>query len=452
MTGLFAILVVAMGLIAATGRRWTRPLFIAAAAASLVQSVVGVHPGATLTFAWWPDLGLDFAWAVNAYNLPLLWLNGVVLLATAWTDRSAGRGQPLLLLFAAVGVTVSFLSENFLLFFLGFEMAVLPFFILVRRYGGDGRREAGFYFLGFSALAGIALLAGILWLLGFGLTSAASVRALTPTAQIIGYGLLLITWAVKTPLWPFHLWLPRTHGEASTPVSMYLAGVALKVAPYGLILIGSHLPAAVRVYHPGLAAWGAVNILLGAVLALAQTDLKQTVALSSISSMGYVMLALAPGTRLGYEVAVLVMVGHGLVSPLLFWVSNRVAGITGTRSLDGLTGLFHVSPGLARWLTLGALSYMGIPGLALFPGELGVLAAAWPTTRWVLVLVLPGILVTAAVWLRILARARFGPPPPAFAEPPADRVGAWWLAAPLLAFGMAPAWWVGLWHWGGIGR
>lgn len=425
--------------------------FIATAMIELAGALGGLHPGQSVNFSWWPSLGLNISLAVTPYNQPLIWLNGLVLLATAWTTRDPSRESVLWLTFAFIGVTLAFFSQNLILYFLGFEMAVLPFFLLVRKDGGEGRRTAAFYFLSFSALAGMLLLSAVLSLTVRHITGFGPVP-ISPALQQIVYTLLLVTWAVKTPLWPFHLWLPRTHGEASTPVSMYLAGVALKVAPYGLLLFSGLLPQAVHQDQGFLALWGAITLLAGTLLALAQRDLKQTVALSSIASMGYVMIALSQGTALGRQAAILVMFGHGLASPLLFWITGRVQDVIGSRQLADLPGLYHKDPGVVRWMTLAAMAYMGIPGLALFPGEFGVIVAAFKQDPATLYLIAPAILIMAATWIRILARARFGQAEPVgtTADPRSDRVGAWWLGIPLVLFGAVPAWWIHLWHWGGL--
>lgn len=432
---------------------WQHRAFVGVALLDLLVALGGLSPGQGIDLQWWPQIGLNFALGVTPYNRPLLWLNALVLLSSAWAGREASKGSIFWLVLAYWGVSLAFLSQNILLYFLGFEMAVLPFFLLVRKDGGDKRRVAAFYFLGFSAVAGMLLLSAVLTLVVHQVTNFHSGH-LPLSLQWGVYTLLLVTWAIKTPLWPFYVWLPKTHGEASTPASMYLSGVALKVAPYGFLLFSGMLRGAVHQASPLLAWWGAMTLLMGSLLALAQHDLKQTVAQSSIASMGYVMIALSLGTPAGNQAAVLVMIGHGLASPLLFWIAGRVSSLRGSRKLDELSGLYRQDPALVTWLTIAALAYMGIPGLALFPGELGVVLMVMTHDPMTLYLVIPGLLIMAATWLRILARARFGtesgPDLQLTRSPMVDRWGGLWLGIPLILIGVAPAWWIHLWQWGGI--
>ena len=441
--------------------RWLKLAFVTMASADFLLALFAMAPGEAIDLAWWPQLGLNFSLGVNHYNQPLLWLNGLVLLTSAlaagrenaWSPLS--KGSIFWLSTAYVGVSLAFLSQNVLLYFVGFEMAVLPFFLLVRKDGGENRRVAAFYFLGFSAVAGMMLLAAVLTLVVHHVTGFQSQENLALWVQWAVYLLLLATWAIKTPLWPFHLWLPRTHGEASTPASMYLSGVTLKVAPYGFLLFSRLLPASSHHASPLLALWGGITLLAGSLLALGQKDLKQTVAQSSIASMGYVMIALSLGTPASDEAAVLVMVGHGLASPLLFWIAGEVEKVQGSRSLDDLPGLYRKDPLLVMFLTVAAFAYMGIPGLALFPGEFGVITVALKHAPATLYLIGPGILVMAATWLRVLARARFGSEEQVSASGDLSvrRFGSWgglWLTVPLVLVGLIPEWWIHLWHWGGL--
>lgn len=449
MLAIFGILIGTAVAIVLAPSRHSRLVFLTGSVFVLAVTLAVLRPGLSLVWAWWPFLGLNIHLATTPYNLPMLWLNAIVLMATGWALSEENKEQAMLMILAAFGVNLAFLSQNLLLYFLGFEMAVLPFFVMLRRDGAEQRRTAAHYFLGFSAIAGMFLLAGILWALTHGVTYL-KITHWPMAVQLTLYSVLLVTWAIKTPLWPLHIWLPQAHGQAPTPVSMYLAGVALKVAPYGLLVTSTLMPEAVHRMAPFLALWGAVNALAGTILAMIQRDIKQTIALSSIASMGYVTIALAWGTPLGREVAILVMVGHGLVSPLLFWCSHRIEVVTGTRQLDQLQGLWARDSRVVRWLTLGALSYMGLPGLAMFPGEFGVLRTAWHSaTIWLL---LPSMLLMAAVWIRILARTRFGKAGNLSQthQESSLRSPVYWLGIPLLALGLFPQIWTIFWHWRGL--
>ncbi|AUW93131.1 NADH dehydrogenase [Sulfobacillus thermotolerans] len=430
----------------------TRPLFIAMALSDTLQAIFGLSLGQSFHGSWWPSLGLNIALAVTPFSQPLLWLNGIVLLSIACTNQSPSRDSVFWLSLAYSGVSLAFLSRNLLLYFLGFEIAVLPFYLLVRKEGGTDRRAAALYFLAFSAIAGMFLLAATLTLVVHHITTFDS-HVVPRTLQFSVYGLLLVMWAIKTPLWPFHLWLPRTHGEASTPVSMYLSGVALKVAPFGFLSFSSMLAPAIHHASSLLALWGALTVLLGSLLALGQTDLKQTVAQSSIASMGYVLIALSFGTSLGNQAAILIMIGHGLASPLLFLVTSRIYDLIGSRQIQDMTGLYQKSPALVSWLTVGAFAYMGIPGLALFPGEFGVVMVALQRDPVILYLIIPAMLFMAATWLRVLARVHFGHLTRSTSNVSSRTGSVWsaaWLGIPLILIGIAPIWWTHIWNWGGL--
>lgn len=448
---LLALFPLAIAAVWLTPRAMTHTVFLTAAVLAFVTTIFFMPLGDGTSISWWPLLGLNIDLRVTPLNTPLLWLNAIVLLSTAWIAIRPPKGQVTLLLLAALGVSLSFLSHNILLYFLGFEMAVLPFFLLVRRDGGDSRREAALYFLGYSALAGIFLLAGSLLLVTHHVTTFSATH-LSHSLQLSLYGILLVTWAIKLPLWPFHLWLPKTHGEAPTPVSMYLSGTALKVAPYGFILFTPLFAQASTTFRPALALWGAVTVVMGAILAFAQSDYKKMVAQSSVASMGYVMVALASGTPSGQELAILVMVGHGLASPLLFLTAHHIQKRLGTRNLDAIVGLYQKDPQLVRWITLGAFCYMGIPGLALFPGEFGIVVQTWQQAPITAAILLIGILVMAAVWIRVLARMRFGSPEThsPLPVPPQEWLHPFLLGIPLVLLGINPHWWIQLWHWGGL--
>ncbi|MCY0885687.1 MAG: proton-conducting transporter membrane subunit [Firmicutes bacterium] len=423
------------------GRLWLAGLVM------LALTAVATRTEQTVTVPWWPPLHLSLALVTNATNVPLLWLSAVLLLAVGFVEEELPTPSPSLVLIAIAGANLAFTATAPLMFFLGFELAVLPFYLLIYLVGGPQRRRAALFFLAFSATASVPLLWGMIWLTIHGVTIFHPARV--PLAVQEGvYLALLLTWAIKTPLWPFHVWLPRAHGQASTPVSMLLAGISLKIAPYGLILADIAFPAAARALAPWLALWGGANVLAGGLLALGRRDLKETVAYSSLASMGFVIIGLAVNTPFAREMAILVMVGHGVASAFLFWATGAIAHRTGTRQLDKLAGLYVGSPDLARWMTLGVLGYMGMPGLALFPGEVGVITAAIGRYPWAVGLALAGWLVAAAVWIRVLARIRFGQQGPvAVGHHPRLGPVPGLLTASMAAMGVALPWVTALWNW-----
>jgi NAD(P)H-quinone oxidoreductase subunit 4 len=229
-----------------------------------------------------------------------------------------------LILLLSAGVTGAFLAQDLLLFFLFYEVELIPLYLLIAIWGGEKRGYAATKFLIYTALSGILILAsflGLVWLSGAPNFALASLNAKTlPLAtQLLLLGGILVGFGIKIPLVPFHTWLPDAHVEASTPISVLLAGVLLKLGTYGLLRFGMNLlPEAWSYLAPWLASWAVVSVLYGASCAIAQKDMKKMVAYSSIGHMGYILLAAASATQLSILGTVMQMISHGLISALLF--------------------------------------------------------------------------------------------------------------------------------------
>src|SRR4028119_1448913 len=296
---------------------------------------------------WIDALGLNYNLGVDGLSLPLVILNtlltGVAIYATDESIRRPRLYYSLMLLITG-GVTGAFLSQNLLLFFLFFEVELIPLYLLIAIWGGERRGYAATKFLLYTAISGALILAAFLGvvLLGgansFAYTDTVEVASLLPQfQQVLLLGGILVGFGIKTPFVPFHTWLPDAHVEASTPISILLAGVLLKLGTYGLLRFGLGLfPDAWASLAPGLAIWAVVSVLYGAFNAIAQRDMKKMVAYSSVAHMGYILLAAAAATPLALAGSVLQMVSHGLISALLFLLVGIVYKKTGSRDLDSL--------------------------------------------------------------------------------------------------------------------
>jgi NAD(P)H-quinone oxidoreductase subunit 4 len=277
-------------------------------------------------------------------------------------------------------------------------------------------------------------------------------------SQLLLLGALLIGFGIKIPLFPFHSWLPDAHTQASSPVSVLLAGVLLKLGTYGLLRFCLGLfPEAWALAAPWLAIWAGVSVLYGSLAAIAQRDMKRMVAYSSVGHMGYILLAAAAATPVSLAGAVFQMVSHGLISALLFLLVGIVYRKTGTRDLEVLRGLLNPERGLpltGSLMTLGVMASAGMPGMAGFISEFLVFRGSIELFPLATLLCMVGSGLTAVYFLLLVNRAFFGRlaiTPPSLAEvdgrldirlaavAPRETIPALALALAVVALGLLPS-------------
>ncbi len=419
------------------------------------------HPGEiTQQFAesltWIDVLGLNYNLGIDGLSLPLLVLNGLLTcIAIYSSDESLQRPKFYysLILLLSVGVTGAFLAQDLLLFFLFYELELIPLYLLIAIWGGEKRGYAATKFLIYTAVSGILILAsflGMVWLSG---SSSFALSTLNPTTLPLATQLLLLAgilvgFGIKIPLVPFHTWLPDAHVEASTPISVLLAGVLLKLGTYGLLRFGMNLlPEAWAYVAPWLATWAVVSVLYGASCAIAQTDMKKMVAYSSIGHMGYVLLAAAASTPLSVLGAVMQMISHGLISAMLFLLVGVVYKKAGSRDLEVLQGLLNPERGMpviGSLIVVGAMASAGIPGMVGFISEFIVFRGSFPVFPVQTLLSMIGTGLTAVYFLILLNRAFFGRLSAQVTNLPrvywSDRGPAAILAVLIVIFGIQPGW------------
>jgi NAD(P)H-quinone oxidoreductase subunit 4 len=413
---------------------------------------------------WIDTLGLTYQLGVDGLSMPLLLINSLLGVIAVYASSDSIRRPRLyfsLILLINAAVAGAFLSQNLLLFFIFYELELIPLYLLIAIWGGARRGYAATKFLIYTATSGALILGAFLGFVWLGGESTFNYNpALAQSMTLLQQGVLLVAilvgFGIKIPLFPFHTWLPDAHVEASTPVSVLLAGVLLKLGTYGMIRFGLQMfPDAWEAFAPWLAGWAVVSVLYGSLAAIAQTDMKKMVAYSSIGHMGYVLLAAAAATPLAILGTVMQMVSHGLISGLLFLLVGVVYVKTGTRDLTVLRGLLNPERGLpivGSLMILGVMASAGIPGMVGFISEFVVFRGSFLAYPWQTLLCMVGSGLTAVYFLLLVNRAFFGrlaiAPPSDKVEPDVilppvawrDRVPAIALAVLIVALGLQPNW------------
>ncbi|MBA3586466.1 MAG: NADH-quinone oxidoreductase subunit M [Chloroflexi bacterium] len=415
---------------------------------------------------WIPTLGVSYRVGIDGLSLPLAAMTALIFVAaTAYPVDLRGRGPSYfaLMLFlegASIGL---FLALDLFLFFLFWDVSLVAMYFLIGAWGhGDARRSALKFFV-YTFAGSLPLLLAIL---GIYLTTEprtfdmAQIIEQQPLAGGGLYAVLVffgffIGFAIKTPMVPFHTWLPPAHVDAPGPVSAVLAGVLLKMGTYGFVrILMAMLPDTFAQFAFPLAVLAVIAIVYGALVALAQTNLKRLVAYTSINHMGYVILGLAvagaavPGQAAAQAIALtgatVEMVAHGLITGSLFLISGSLLARGSTYETDAYGGLLQRAPWLTSLTVLAAFASLGLPGLAGFVAEIQVFTGALAVYPWLAAVGLFGIIVTAALFLRMLGRVFLGGLPERWSEfRDLGRTEAVTLAALLalvVVIGVFPAW------------
>ncbi len=382
------------------------------------------NPGFQLveSYPWIPQLGLNWSLAVDGLSMPLVVLAGLVTtLATlaAWkvTEKPKLFYFLILAMYSAqIGV---FCAQDLMLFFIMWELELVPVYILISIWGGPKRLYAATKFILYTALASIGILVAGLAMAFYGDNFTFNMQELALKDYSLGfelavYAALLLAYGVKLPIFPLHTWLPDAHGEASAPVSMILAGVLLKMGGYALIRMNVEmLPDAHVYFAPVLAVLGVVNIVYGAVVSFGQRNLKRRMAYSSISHMGFVLLGIASYTELGFSGALLQMISHGLIAAALFFLSGVTYDRTHTLLLDKMGGLAKPMPTVFALFTIASMASLALPGMSGFVGELAIFLGvatsdSYSDTFKVVMVVLSSIgLILTPVYLLSMLREMF---------------------------------------------
>lgn len=405
---------------------------------------------------WIDWLGFNYHLGLDGLSFPLIFLNSFLTVVAIWiSDRAQERPRLYyaMIFLLSAGAAGAFLAQDLLLFFLFYELEIVPLYFLIAIWGGARRGYAAMKFLIYTALSGILVLASFLGLVWFSGASTFDYgplqhQSLPLELQLVLLGMLLIGLFIKIPIFPFHTWLPDAHVEASTPISVLLAGVLLKLGTYGLLRfgVGLFLEAWVTL-APLLAILAAISALYGAFTAIAQQDMKKVVAYSSIAHMAYILLAAAATTPLSLMAAEFQMVSHGLISGLLFALVGVVYKKTGTRDVNVLRGLLNPERGLpltGSLMILGVMASAGIPGMVGFIAEFLVFRGAFPIFTIPTIFCIIGTGLTAVYFLLMINRVFFGRLSTQFSQlsPVAlkDQIPVLALTVLIFIFGIQPSW------------
>ena len=382
---------------------------------------------------WIPLINSQFILGIDGISLSLLLLTVLVVplvVIYSW-DHIPDPGNPkaflALILILETGMIGTFVAQDLILFFVFFEVVLLPMYFMIGVWGGPERKYASIKFFLYTLFGSALMIVAFLALYFLSAEQTFDMRVLQELGgegiargtQILIFGGMFVGFGIKVPMFPFHTWLPDAHTQAPTQGSVILAAVLLKLGTYGFVRIAlPFLPEGVQAWAPIIAVLAVIGIIYGALGCLAQSDMKRLIAFSSVAHMGFVMLGIATLTDFGINAAVFGMVAHGLITGMLFFLAGSVKERYHTLEIRRLGGMLKQVPHLGWVLGFSAMASLGLPGLAGFWGEFPAILAAYSpaeglpeeTFRTFMVIAAIGTVLAAAYLLWLYQRSSFGEP------------------------------------------
>ena len=369
-------------------------------------------------WSWIPQMHIFYHLGVDGISLPMILLTtvlGFLACLASWTIAERQKEYFVLYLLLVIGMLGTFLALDLFLFYVFWEVVLVPMYFLIGIWGGGRREYSAFKFFVYTLAGSLVMLLAILALYfrthTLDLLELARLGpAFEPGLQHLLFFAFFLGFAIKVPVFPFHTWLPDAHVDAPTPISVLLAGVLLKMGGYGFFRISYPLfPQGAAWFAGAMAVLGMINIVYGAFVAMAQVDFKKLVAYSSVSHMGFVLLGLASLNPEGMNGAMLQMFNHGIITGGMFLLVGVLYDRAHTRQLDAFGGLGAQMPVYAGLLIFFSLASLGLPGLSGFVGEFLSLLGGFAVWRWQTVVSVLGIVVAAAYMLTVVQRVLLGP-------------------------------------------